>query len=263
MNISFIGFGHLGKAIAKGLLQDKNHRIRAAAPSLPVGVQENGIQTDCDNRAVLSQADVVILAVKPVQMERVFTEIHQYLPKHCLVISIAAGLNLAWFDKRGGSHIALVRTMPNVCSQIGKSATPMIANACVSETQKRQAEKIFSTIGATTWVEDEPLMDAYTALSGSGPAYVFLFMESMIKAGVRLGLDEADAKRFASQTLDGALSLARDSELGLDALRNTVTSPGGTTEAALNVFIEHGFKELVFDAMNAAFERAKELAQAL
>lgn len=261
MNISFIGFGHLGKAIASGLLKDKSHRIRAAAPSLSVGVQENGIQTDFDNLAVLPHTEVVILAVKPAQMEAVFTEIYDHIPEHCLVISIAAGLTLSWFGKRGGNHIPLVRTMPNVCSGVSKSATPMIANACVSDTQKRQAEKIFSSIGMTTWIEDEQLMNAYTALSGSGPAYVFLFMQSMIKAGVHLGLNEADAKAFTLQTLDGAVNLARDSDLDLDVLRNTVTSPGGTTAAALNVFLEHGFKELVFDAMAAAFERAKELGQ--
>jgi pyrroline-5-carboxylate reductase len=256
MNISFIGFGNMAKAMAAGLLNHYN--LRAASPTLPIGINENGIKTFANNLSVVTDADIIILAVKPALMDTVFEEICETIPKHCLVISIASGISLPWFAKKG-PKVAIVRAMPNIAAAIGESATPLIANALVSAEQKQWAEEIFTRIGIITWVKKEADIDAFTALSGSGPAYVFLFMEAMIKAGVDLGIEENIATSFALQTVHGALSLASQSKRGLADLRKSVTSPAGTTAAALEVFSKEGFEEIVCKAMKAACERAEEL----
>jgi pyrroline-5-carboxylate reductase len=260
MKVSFIGFGNMAKAIARGLAKEGLHSLSAAAPSLSQGINKDNIQTHSVNTEVIQDAEIIILAVKPMQMNAVLEEITPFLPPHCLLISVAAGLNLSWFAKRCGSHHAIVRTMPNTPASIGLAATPMIANNHTTVTQKQWAELIFSTIGITTWVSNEEEIDSFTALSGSGPAYVFLFVEAMINAGVALGLEESIAKTFALQTCQGALKLAEKSNLSLTELRTQVTSPGGTTAAALSVLDKH-LQQLVLAAMNAAKSRSVELGQ--
>lgn len=259
MKISFIGFGNMAKAIADGLLRDPQYHISAAAPSLTPGKDETGINTFDDNLAVLADADVVVLAVKPLQMNSVYQQIHPHLPKKTLVISIAAGIPLSWFAKSGVSFTPVVRAMPNIASALGLGATPLIANDGVSESQRQAAEQIFNMIGITTWVTNEDELNAYTALSGSGPAYVFLFMEGMIEAATSLGLEASSARRFALQTVNGALNLAEKSQTEIADLRRTVTSPNGTTAAALAAFETQGFKSIIKTAMQAAVKRAESL----
>lgn len=258
MKISFIGFGNMAKAMAKGLLLDKKNVLRAASPSLALGTNKDGIKTSPNNLDVVSNADIIILAVKPMQMTTVFAQISKKLPPHCLVISIATGIGLPWFAKLAPGS-AIVRAMPNIAAAIGKAATPLIANEFVSDEQKKWAEQIFTSIGLTTWAEKESDIDAFTALSGSGPAYIFMFMDAMIKAAIALGITAGIAKSFAIQTFEGALSLARESELNLVELRKMVTSPAGTTAAAVDVLTQHDFDELIYDAMKAAFDRARVL----
>jgi len=258
MNISFIGFGNMAKAIAQGLVSNKENQLRAAAPSLPIGTNAQGIYTHHDNLAVIADADVIILATKPAQTEAAFSQIRESIPSNCLIISIAAGLNLSWFAERGGSQIALVRAMPNITAAVGKGATPLMASECVSAQQKERADQIFSQLGLTHWVKQESEIDAFTALSGSGPAYLFLFMEAMIKAGVALGLSEDIAKSFTLQTCHGAIHLAAKSS-SLTELRQKVTSPAGTTAAATEVFNARGLDETVLAAMKAARDRAHQL----
>ena len=261
MNISFIGFGNMAKALAKGLQLNPLNKLRAAAPSLPTGTSADGIETSADNLAVIPNADILILAVKPSQMSTVLTQINTLsLPPHCLIISIASGLSLAWFANKL-PPTAIVRAMPNIAAAVGKGATPLIANAWVTEDQKQWAEHIFASTGITTWAKKESDIDAFTALSGSGPAYVFFFIESMISAGMALGLDEDIAKTFALQTVNGALSLATESRLSLTELRKTVTSPAGTTAAAMAVFAANHFDDTIHQAMQAAFLRAQQLGQ--
>lgn len=261
MNISFIGFGHMAKAIAQGLLTNKNNQLHAAAPSLPIGITAEGINTHHNNLAVIPGADIIILAVKPAQMAAVFTQIRPALDADCLIISIAAGLSLSWFEKHGSAGLAIVRAMPNMAAAVGKSATPLIANALATPSQKQSAEQIFTSIGLTAWVQQESDMDTLTALSGSGPAYVFLFMEALIKAAQDLGLGEDIARSFTLQTVFGALSLATESKLGLAELRHHVTSPAGTTAAAIEVFTERGLDDIVCSAMQAARNRARQLGE--
>ena len=258
MNISFIGFGNMAKAMAKGLLRDKKNILRATAPSLATGTNENGIRTYSDNLAVIADADIIILAVKPAQVALVFAQISPSLPLHCLVISIATGISLPWFATHSPGT-AVVRAMPNIAAAIGKSATPLIANPLVTSQQKQWTEQIFTCIGLTTWAKKEEDIDTFTALSGSGPAYIFLFMDAMITAAIKLGLPHEIAKSFTLQTVDGALSLATESKLDLVELRKMVTSPAGTTAAAIDVLTEHHFDKLIFTAMKAAHDRARVL----
>ena len=262
MNISFIGFGNMAKAMASRLQQDKSHYLRAASPSLPTGTNQEGIDTFSDNTAILPDCDVLILAVKPKDMSAVLPPIQPHIPKQCLVISIASGLTLPWF-----SHILprtpIVRAMPNIAAIVGESATPLFANTAVSDQQKKIAEQVFLSIGLITWATQESDIDAYTALSGSGPAYVFLFIEAMTKAAIHLGLTETIAESFALQTLQGAVTLAQNMPLSPKELRARVTSPGGTTAAAIQVFTEHGFESLIQTAMKAAYDRAQVLGQQL
>lgn len=258
MNISFIGFGNIAKAIAEGLHHNPVNELRAAAPSLSEGVNKNGIKTFSRNQAVINDADIVILAVKPTQMSSVLTEIATNLPAHCLVISVASGLSLAWFDNYL-PNVAIVRAMPNIASAVGKGATPLIANKFVSKTQQDQADQIFTSLGLVTWVKNEGDINALTALSGSGPAYIFMFMEAMINAAITLGIDADVAKAFVFQTFDGALGMASNTKLSLSELIATVTSPAGTTAAAIHILTQHNFDALISEAMNAAYKRAEQL----
>lgn len=258
MNISFIGYGNMAKAIARGLSQQGSYILSAAAPSLSVGINQDQIHTHYDNKKIIKEAEIVILAVKPMKMSLILNEITPLLSPDCLLISVAAGLSLSWFAKHCRANQALIRTMPNTPASVGLAATPMIANQFVRSEQKQQAELIFSKIGITTWAKNEEDMDTFTALSGSGPAYVFSFLEAMVEAAVTLGLNESIAKTFVLQTFTGALKLAQNDDLSLIQLRTKVTSPGGTTAAALSIMHEQ-LNALTLAAMSAAKQRAHEL----
>lgn len=256
MNITFIGFGAMAKAIARGLLAKGEYALSASSPSLTEGVNKDEIKTYSDNKKAIVGAQMIILAVKPMQMASVLTEISPFLSDACL-ISLGAGLSLNWIEAYC-PQIPIIRTMPNIPAEVGLSATPMIANVYTTEQQKQGAESIFRNIGLVTWVQDEDDMDTFTALSGSGPAYVFLFMEAMMAAALRLGLDEKEIKLFLFQTIKGAVRLAEQSALSLSELRASVTSVKGTTAAALTV-LEPKLHDLIFEAMKAAKLRSKEL----
>jgi len=259
MRISFIGFGNMAKSIAKGLLCDASHHLSAAAPSLPEGINEQGIHTYPNNLTVLKDADVLILAVKPFHMKAVMEQISGKVPKQCLVISVATGLTLDWY----ASHLpqqAIVRAMPNIAAAVGASATPLLANGYVLEAQRHFVEQVFKQLGIMTWVTKDGDIDVFTAVSGSGPAYVFFFMEAIIKTALELGLSKEIATTFTLQTLQGAVDLVKESGLDISDLRNKVTAKAGTTEAALRVFTAHKLEELIDEAIHAAYNRAKQLA---
>lgn len=260
MNICFIGFGNMAKAIALGLSKQSNYQITATAPSLKKGKTAEGIITEPNNLEGILNADLIILAVKPAKMAEVLTQIKPKIPKHCLLISVAAGLNLNWLEKHCPAGQAIVRSMPNIPIMVEKGATPLIANRHTSPEQKRWAAELFRCSGLIAWTENEADLDSFTALSGSGPAYVFLFLESLVAAAQKLGLNENLAKSFALQTVAGAVEMATNSELALSELRKKVTSPAGTTAAAIAIFEEQGFTDLIFKAMDAAHTRAKELS---
>jgi len=261
MNISFIGYGNMAQAIAHGLINEPNLALYASSPSLSSGQNKQGIITTPNNLEIVSNADVIILAIKPAKTKAVLDEIKQRIPKHCLIISVISGLNLNWLAQQTNPIISIVRTMPNIAASVSQSATPLIANKNVTPNQKQQTQRIFEKIGIVTWITNEAQIDAYTALSGSGPAYVFLFMESMVNAAIKLGLDEKQALAFTKQTLKGALTLSAESNKSLHELRETVTSPAGTTAAALEVLNQGRFKDLIHSAIDAAHTRAQELGE--
>ncbi|MDP3269830.1 MAG: pyrroline-5-carboxylate reductase [Legionella sp.] len=262
MNISFIGFGNMAKAIARGLGNyPELYSLSASAPSLADGINKNKIRTHSDNKELIKNADLIILAVKPAQMKVVLQEITPQLSKNSLLISIAAGLNFSWFSHYCPKEQAIIRTMPNTPAAVGLAATPMIANQFTTAEQKQWAEQIFTTIGIVTWAATEADMDSFTALSGSGPAYVFLFIEAMVDAAVAMGIEPTIAKKFALQTFRGAIKLAENDDLSLNLLRTKVTSPGGTTAAALEV-LNGRFDALIIAAMEAAKCRSQDISAA-
>ena len=260
MNLRFIGFGNMARAIAQGLHNHShNYQILATAPSLKKEITKEGIFTDSDNLAGLAEADLIVLAIKPAKMAEVLAQIKSKIPKNCLLISVAAGLSVDWLAQHCCEGQTIIRAMPNLPVTIKQGATPLFANSQVSQEQKRFAEELFLSSGIIAWVKDEIEIDSLTALSGSGPAYVFYFLEALIEAAKKLGLDEELAKDFTLQTVAGAVAMASDSDLGIAELRKKVTSPAGTTAAAIAILQELKLSELISKAVEAAHARAKEL----
>ena len=265
--IAFIGAGNMASSIVGGLV-DSGHppgRIRAADPfpeSLEKLAAVAPVSICADNREAADGADVIILAVKPQVMADALESIAPGLSGgDPLVISIAAGVTIASMEARLGPAVAIVRCMPNTPALLGCGASGLFANRRVSAAQRAHAEAVLAAVGICSWVETEAQLDAVTALSGSGPAYFFLFMEAMIEAGTQLGLDPETSRRLTLQTALGAARMGLENDLELSELRRRVTSPGGTTERALQSFQRDELPEIVDRAMRAAAGRAAEMAR--
>jgi pyrroline-5-carboxylate reductase len=261
LKISFIGYGNIAKAIAKSLTCSSHYQLRAAAPSLQIGRDADGIATHYNNQAILNDADIIILAVKPSKMQEVLLEIIQSIPRHCVIISVAAGLDLSWLEKRLPEAQPIVRAMPNIAIAVKEGATPLVANQFVSKKQKDSVTSLFECSGMIAWLDTEDQMDIFTALSGSGPAYIFLFLEIIANSAEKLGLPKDMAKKFTLQTFIGASVLAKESQIEFRSLREKVTSSGGTTAAAIQVFQEQDIDQVIYKAMEAAYRRAIELGR--
>lgn len=249
----------MAQSLANGWIHLDGYHFRASAPSLNRAIAIQGIETTAVNLDIVHDSDVIILAVKPAQMKAVCAEIASFIPHGCLVISVAAGLNLSWFTAHIPPQTAVIRAMPNIAARVKQSATPLIKNQYVNQQQVLTAQVLFNAVGIITWVEKETDMDIFTALSGSGPAYVFQFIQHMVTAAIHMGLDDQTAKAFALKTVNGAVALALESNIGLQELTRQVTSKGGTTEAALNVLQQHQFSQVIETAMRSAQTRAQEL----
>lgn len=267
--IGFIGGGNMARSLVGGLIAGEvdPRRIDVADPSHEKRrelAERFGVTTTEDNQAVAGAVDVLVLAVKPQVMREVVTAIAPGLPEPApLLVSIAAGIRAASLARWLGRPLPLVRAMPNTPALVRSGATALYANPEVSAEQRDRAESVMRAVGQTLWIEDEALMDAVTAVSGSGPAYFFLFMEALEQAAVDLGLDPEAAHLLTLETAQGAARMALSSDEGPGALRERVTSPGGTTEAALEAFAEGGFNALVLRAVKAARDRADALADEL
>ena len=260
--IGFIGAGNMATSLAGGMVAKgiRPARIWMSDPSkerLDEVAQLHRVHVSTENRDVASRVDVLVLAVKPQMMEQVCTDLRDLIAeRQPLVISIAAGVTVGhWLGST-----PIVRCMPNTPSLVQAGATGLYAADDVSDAQKAMAREILGSVGIAFWFDEEKELDAVTAVSGSGPAYFFLLMESLIEAAKAQGLDAGTARQMVLQTAWGAAQLAITSEVGPDVLRQQVTSPGGTTAAALNVFEEAGFREQVQAAVAAARERSEELA---
>ena len=265
--LSFIGGGNMAGSLIAGLIADgwNPASIRVSdtdTRQLERLSQRFPIETTSDNTHAVAGADVVVLAVKPQVMESVALTLASSVSRvKPLVISIAAGISEAALRRWLGDKTAIVRCMPNTPAMVQSGATGMYANPLVTDEQRSIAESILRAVGIVVWVDDEAMMDAVTALSGSGPAYIFLFIEALQASGRKLGLAEETAYLLALQTVFGAAKMALESQEDAATLRQRVTSPGGTTERAISTFHEGGFEELVSKALHAAAARSRELAE--
>lgn len=267
--LAFIGCGNMAASLINGLIADgyDPKMIIASDPDAAKTARLSaalGIRATSDNTEAIEFADVVILAVKPQILEQVARAMATAVQKERpLIISIAAGVREQDIEGWLGGDVALVRTMPNTPAMIQVGATVLHANPRVSGDQRNLAENVLRAVGMTQWVEDEALLDAVTALSGSGPAYFFLVMEAMEAAAVGLGLGAETAHLLTLQTALGAARMAMESSDTPATLREKVTSPGGTTEAALKQFEEGGLRTLFVQALTRARDRSIELSKLL
>jgi len=264
--LAFIGGGNMAAALINGLAARglPAGRIVVADPSrsqLDLLVRDHGVLTTADNEDAVAGADVVVLAVKPQQMRAVALALAPRLALiKPLVVSIAAGIPHAALARWFGAQVPVVRTMPNRPAFNGFGATGLYAPPGVGAAYRGLAETIMAAVGATVWVEHESQMDTVTALSGSGPAYFFLFMEALEAAAHARGLPREIAHKLTLETAFGAAQMARNSGESLHTLRDQVTSKGGTTAAALEVLDAAGLRAIVGDAVAAADRRSAELA---
>ncbi len=271
--ITFVGPGVMAEAMIAGLIRENvapAAALIAAGPRVRRGqwlCETYGIQSNTDNAAAVSQADVVVLAIKPQTLDTVMAGLREKIQPHALVISIIAGVPLSKLIE-GLKHNSVVRSMPNTPAQIGKGITVWTASSAVSSEQQEMARLILSALGEEVFMEDEKYLDMATALSGTGPAYVFLFMEAMVDAGVHLGFPRRIAEKLVTATVSGSVAYRMQSASTREAdsphlasLRNQVTSPGGTTAAALYFLEKAGFRTAISRAVWAAYERSLALGQ--
>ncbi|MYL24885.1 pyrroline-5-carboxylate reductase [Vreelandella massiliensis] len=268
-HITFIGAGNMASAIIGGLIDSgvSPSTITATSPddAMLAPVRERlGIHTHTDNSAAVAQADVVVLAVKPQIMREVCEAMRDSVQRQKpLIISIAAGLDADTIDAWLGGGNALVRCMPNTPSLVGMGASGLFANAHVSAEQRDVATELMEAVGLVEWVDDEKLLEAVTAVSGSAPAYFFLMFEAMEEAGAKLGLPAETARRLAIQTALGAATMAKQSDKDPATLKQNVMSPGGTTERAIAHLEAANLRTTMEEAMQVCAKRAQEMAQEL
>ncbi|MDZ4859999.1 MAG: pyrroline-5-carboxylate reductase [Candidatus Hydrogenedentes bacterium] len=263
--IGFLGFGNMGRAIAAGLIeQGAVSAAQLAAfdvdPEKREQAVELGIKTFENPSDLAAHCDALVLAVKPQSMDEALRSLAPGITPKTLVISIAAGISISFIAKRLGDEFRIVRVMPNTPALVNAGAAGIARAANCTDSDLEVAQAIFESIGIVELVE-ESLIDAVTALSGSGPAYFFYFVECLVKAGVVEGLTHSQATRLATQTLLGAGKLLSESGEPPAVLREKVTSKGGTTEAALNALKAAGFEATVAGALRAAVARARELGK--
>jgi len=265
--ISFIGGGNMGRALIGGLLErgapkDSLRVGEAYEPSRTALTRDFGVFASAENQEAVGGADVVVLAVKPQDAGKVLIALRPiFQSKAPLVISIAAGIRIHDLEAWCGPNVPVVRSMPNRPALVGAGATGLFAPPTVQPEHRTAAENIMRAVGAVVWVQSEEALDVVTALSGSGPAYFFLLAESMLQAGIELGLSPEAAHTLAVETLYGAGRLAHAGDGDLARLRAEVTSKGGTTAAAVRIFETADFRSLVARALTAATERGRELAE--
>ena len=262
-SIGFVGGGQMAEALIKGLIQAQTLTTEQIRVAEPVDQRRQYLASTYDLKTVpslegfIDEAEVVVLAVKPQVMSSVLT-ILKGCHNNQLIITIAAGLPISFYQDYLGERCSIIRVMPNMGALIQKGASALCRNQHVTDDDLGFAESLFSAIGSVVIVE-EKLMDAVTGLSGSGPAYVFSFIEALIEGGVKIGLSHAFARELAVQTVLGAALCLKESDTHPAILRDQVTSPGGTTASGLYQLEAGGFKAIVIDAVESACNRSREL----
>lgn len=261
VKIAFIGGGMMGEALIAGLLRQqlvKSLQLIVSEPRVERArylADTYKIILTNDNQSAVQVADLVILAVKPQHMNLVMADIAGHIRPEALVMSIAAGVRLDTLTT-GLSHSAVVRVMPNTPAQLGFGVSGWTTTSAVSARHKQQAEKVLQALGEAIFFPNEGYLDMTTAVSGSGPAYVFLFIEAFIDAAVQIGLPRPEARKMVLQTLAGALAFAQADATHPASLRDMVTSPGGTTAAALYALEKNGFRTAIIDGVVAAYQKS-------
>jgi pyrroline-5-carboxylate reductase len=264
--LGFIGAGNMASALIKGLIEsgvyDREHLLAADKDENALKRVSSDFRVGCYpfNHQVASESFVVILAVKPQHIQEALEEMKEAITDHHLIISIAAGIRLGMIRDIIGRDVPMIRVMPNTPALVQQGVSALAPGDLATAEHMKVARTIFGAVGETVEVE-ESMMDAVTALSGSGPGYVFRIMECMVDAGVGLGLKKETALDLVIQTFLGAAHLAKTSDDGLPELRRKVTSPGGTTAAGLSVLDEKGLRETIIGAVNAACARSLELGK--
>jgi pyrroline-5-carboxylate reductase len=264
--IGFIGAGNMGEAMIKGLLQSgasrpENVVVSDARPDRLNFIQELfDVSVSQQNSDVIDQADLVVLAVKPQIMETVLVELSDHLDMSKLIISIAAGISLATIESHLKKDLRLIRAMPNIAALVLESATAICPGKHASDEDLKLAKAVFDSIGKTVVIE-EGLMDAITGLSGSGPAYLFLIIDALADAGVKVGLSRDNALTLSAQTVLGAAKLLIETGEHPGRLKDMVTSPGGTAIAGLHTLEEGGLRTTLINAVEMATRRSRELGK--
>ncbi|MET0402188.1 MAG: pyrroline-5-carboxylate reductase [Cystobacter sp.] len=264
--IAFLGAGNMAEALIKGLL-----RAGTARPDsiIATGRREErleplrrtyGVRTTLDNIAAVREADVVVLAVKPQALDKVLVQVAPAVSPQKLFISVAAGVPLAVMERRLGAGARVIRTMPNTPSLVGAGACALSGGTHATEDDMAVASRVFQSVGITT-VVDENLLDAVTGLSGSGPAYIFLVIEALSDAGVKVGLPRYTAQKLAAQTVLGSAQLLIETNTHPGQLKDQVTSPGGTAIAGLHTLEAGGLRTTLINAVEAATRRSRELGE--
>ena len=264
--LAFIGSGVMGEAMIKGLL---NRDLVAPAQIIASDVHPDrcdtlaamyDIRATLHNAEAATGADVIVLSVKPQVMEKVLPELRGIVKPDVLILSIAAGVTIDSIGAGAGSP-RVVRAMPNTPGQIGLGMTVWTAKSDVDERQRHQAKLMLGALGDEMYVEDERFLDMATALNGTGPAYVFMFMEALIDVGVHMGLPRRDAERLVLQTVRGSVEYAMQSRLHPAEMRNQVTSPGGTSAEAIYQLEKGGLRTVIADGVWAAYRRSQALGE--
>ncbi|WP_340085106.1 pyrroline-5-carboxylate reductase [Siminovitchia sp. FSL H7-0308] len=265
MNISFIGAGSMAEAIIAGLIEKniaerKNILVtnREDQTKLADLKKKYGIKPTYQMEELMEDTDMVIFAVKPKDAAAALKKIKPYLKEDTLFVSVMAGISLSYMENRLNVQQPIARAMPNTSASVGKSATAIAFNGSVSKHQKQLATTVFSSIGVTTVIEENKL-DAITALSGSGPAYIYYVVEAMERSAAEIGLDADTAKKMILQTLVGAAEMLLTSGKEAAELRRDVTSPGGTTEAGIEVLQKENVQTAFMKCVKAAMEQSKKL----
>lgn len=267
LKLGVIGAGKMGEALVKGLLLSKQftpNRIYVSDKDLArleyvkeiyrVNIRES-------NSTVADEVDICVLAIKPQDMDGVLGDIKGRLSEGCLILSIAAGVSTEWIRDRLWPSAKIIRAMPNAAAFVGMAATGIFLGEGVSPEEGKRAQSIFECVGKTMVVQKEDILNIFTGLSGSGPAYLFLLLEALTDAGVYLGLSREASAALSLQTIRGSAEMALKLEKPIPLLKEIITSPGGTTVAGLRVLEEGGFRATILSAVEAATRRSRELGR--
>lgn len=264
VKIAFIGSGAMATAMIAGLSKQnlvEPHHITASDPypaQLDKLASRYQVKTTDSNIEAVRDKDIVVLSIKPQNLAEVGVELQSHLPSEALILSIIAGATISGISQKL-HHYRVVRVMPNTPARVGKGMSVWTCTEAVSDLQRQHARAILAALGEELYVDHEDYLDMATALSGTGPAYVFLFMEAMIDAGVHMGFSRRVAEQLVYQTIEGSVAFARDSERHPAELRNMVTSPGGTTADALYQLEKGGFRTVLSKAIFSAYKKSRYL----